>query len=191
MENEGRVAPRIVQDDASGDGASGEDVLGQADIEFKPAQHPGRDDSGDQDRRQHGRDHDVEKIVAGVEGGNGDHDGDQHVDDAGAGDVVVEGFAQALDGHAPRQVGDGDQSDQGGKQQRGRGQNHGGPDVAGIARDGRKKRCGEGETQAHECEQEFDPDFRGGGLQPLGQPTGHGRGRFQRIGVRRTHFFGA
>ena len=37
---------------------------------------------------------------------------DQHVDDAGAGDVIVEGFAQALDGDAPRQVRNGDQPDQ-------------------------------------------------------------------------------
>ncbi len=180
-----------MQDDATGDGASGEDVLGQANVQFEPTQHPCRDDSGDQNGRQHGRDHDIQKIVAGVEGGNSDHDGDQNIDDAGAGDIVVKGLTQPLDSHAPRQVGNGNESDHGREQQRGRGQNHRGPDVAGIARHGGEQSRSKGETETHKGEEEFDPDFRGGGLQPLGQPAGQGRGRFQRIGVRRTHFFGA
>ena len=92
-------------------------MLGQPNVEFKPAQHPGGYDSGHKNRSKHGGNHDIQKIVAGVKRGDCDHDGDKHVDDAGAGNVVIERLSESLDGNAARQVGHGDKSNKGRKQQ--------------------------------------------------------------------------
>ncbi len=108
-----------------------------------------------------------------------------HVHDAGAGHVVIKGLAQALNRHAARQIGHRDQSHQSGEHQRSRGQNDGGPEVAGIARNGGEQRRAEGQSQAHQREQEFDPHFRRGRLQPLRQPV-----RQRRLGTEGFDFNG-
>ncbi len=150
-------------------------MLGQADIEFQVAQHPRGNDSGDQDRAQHGRDDNVEQIISGIERGDADHHRDQHVNDARAGDVVIERFPHALDRYAARQIRHRDQPNQRCEHQRGRSQNERCPQVSGIARHGRKQRRPEGQTQPHQRQQEFNPHFGAGRLQPLRHAARRGR----------------
>ena len=134
-------------------------MLGQADIEFQIAQHPRGNDAGDQDRAQHGRDDNVEQIIPGIERGDADHHRDQHVNDSGARDVVIERLPHALDRHATRQIRHRDQSHQRCEHQRGRSQDERCPQVSGIARDGRKQRRPKGQSQPHQRQQEFHPHF--------------------------------
>ncbi len=53
-----------------------------------------RDVSRNKNCRQHRRNHDVEQIIAGIQRRNGNHKGDQRVDDSCAGDVVIEVFSR-------------------------------------------------------------------------------------------------
>ena len=138
------AAPGVIEHDAAHHGASSENVLGQADVEFEIAQYPGRDDPGYKNRREHGRDHDVEKIVAGVQGSNADHESDENVDDASAGNVVIERLAQPLDSDSARQVGHGDQTDQRGQNQRCGCQNKRRPEISGVAGYRGEQCCGKG-----------------------------------------------
>ena len=98
--------------------------------------------------------------MPGVDGSDPDDDADQDVDQAGARDVVVHGFADTADDDPPRQVGHGGQADKGGQQQRRRRQDDGSPDAARLARYGRKQRRTESQRQTHDGEQESHPDLR-------------------------------
>src|SRR6266576_6162072 len=126
-------APRIVQNNATEDGPSGEDMLWQVNIEFEVAQHQGGDISRHDDRGQHCRHDDIKQIVAGVQSCNADHQRQQHIYNAGARDIVIERLAQALDGYTARQVGYGHESDQRGENKGNGRQDDRRPEIAGIA----------------------------------------------------------
>ena len=82
-----------MQHNPSKNRSPGKDMLGQTDIQFEIAQHPRRNESRNQDCRHHGRDYDVEQVVAGVERRDGDHQRDQRIDNSRPGYVVIEVFA--------------------------------------------------------------------------------------------------
>ena len=171
-----QVTPRIAQHNASRHRATRKHMFRQADIEFQPAQHHRRNYSGNQNRRQHSRDHNVEQIISRVERGDPDHQRDQHIHDAGAVDFIVKRFPQPLDRYPARKIRHGDQPHDRGHHQRSRGQNHGRPNVAGVARHGREKSGGKRQPQPSQREQELHPHFRRGRLQPLHRPAAGGAG---------------
>ena len=80
-------------------------------VEFEITQHHGRNVPGHQDGREHGRNYDVQEIIASIQRGNGNHEGDQRIHDAGASDVIVELFPKPLHSDTARQIGHGDQAD--------------------------------------------------------------------------------
>jgi len=160
-------------------------------VEFEVTKHQGRDIPRHNDCREHGGDHNVEKIISGVERGDSDHKRNQYVNNPRAGNVVVKRFAETFDGDSPRQIWHGNQPYQGREHQRSRGQDDRGPYVSRIARDGGEQCCGKSQAKPNQSQQEFEPDFGCAGLQPLGQATRRRNARFQRIGDARTHFFAA
>src|SRR6266852_1528851 len=112
----GQPRAGIAQEQTRQHRTPGKNVLGQVDIERETTEHQRGGDAGNQNGRKQRGDDNVQQIVAGVEGGDSDQDADQNVDQAGACDVVVHGFADAAGDHPPSQVGDGGQADEGGKQ---------------------------------------------------------------------------
>ena len=157
-----RRQPRtgVAQEHACQHRTTGKDVFGQVNVELETTQRQRRSDAGDQNRREQRGDDDVKQIVAGVNGGDSDHNADQNVDHASARDVVVHGFADAAGDDATRQVGHGGEADEDGEQECRRGQNDGSPEVAGLTQYGGKKGRAESHYQAHDGQQESYPNLR-------------------------------
>ena len=113
----GQPAAWVVQHDAPHDRLPRKYVLRHTNIQFQIPQNRSRRDPGDQDRSQLGCDHDVQQVVASVQGRDADHERQQNIDHPHTGNVVVRRVPQPFDRHATGQKWNRRQSDHRGQNQ--------------------------------------------------------------------------